>query len=79
MLGYPAGLLGGSWVVISRVINLLIWVITVVTLPITPIKATHEAPSRIEGSWLPRVFQVWRSVSDSELLDVFQEGHSFRV
>ena len=70
MLGYPAGLLGGSWVVRSRVINLVIWVITVVTLPITPTKATHEAPSRIEGSWLSRVFQVWGSVSDSELLDV---------
>ena len=38
-------LLGGSWVVISGVISPLIWVITIVTLLITPLKTTHEPPS----------------------------------
>ena len=37
-------LLGGSWVVISRVISPLIWAIIVVTLPII-LKTTHEPPS----------------------------------
>ena len=40
------GLLGGSWVVISRVISPLILVITIVTLLITPLITTHEPPSR---------------------------------
>ena len=39
------GLLGGSWVVISGVISPLIWVITIVTLLITPLITTHEPPS----------------------------------
>ena len=35
--------LGGSWVVISRVISPLIWVVTTVTLSIiTPLITTHE-------------------------------------
>ena len=38
-------ILGGSWVVISGVISLLIWVITIVTLLITPVITTHEPPS----------------------------------
>ena len=38
--------LGGSWVVISRVISPLIWVITIVILLITPHITTHEPPSR---------------------------------
>ena len=38
------GVLGGSWVVISRVISPLIWI---VTLLITPLIATHEPPSRV--------------------------------
>ena len=39
--------LGGSWVVISRVISPLIWVISTVTLLlITPILTTHEPSSR---------------------------------
>ena len=41
-------LLGGSWVVISRVISPLIWVITIVILLITPHITTHEPPSRIQ-------------------------------
>ena len=41
------GLLGGSWVVISGVISPLIWVITIVTLLITPLITTHELPSRV--------------------------------
>ena len=38
--------IGSLWVVISRVINLLIWLITVVTLLITPLTTTHFSPSR---------------------------------
>ena len=43
------GLLGGSWVVISRVISPLIWVITIATLQITPLVTTHEPSSRVLG------------------------------
>ena len=43
-------LLRGSWVVISGVISPLIWVITIVTLLITPLITTHEPPSRVCGS-----------------------------
>ena len=39
------GILGGSWVVISRVLSPLIWVITTVTLLITPLITTHEPPT----------------------------------
>ena len=39
------GLLGGSWVVISGVISFLTWVISIVTLLITPLITTHEPPS----------------------------------
>ena len=41
-------LLGGSGVVISRVVSPLIWVISIVTLLITLPITTHEPPS--EGS-----------------------------
>ena len=47
-------LLGGSWVVISGVISPLIWVITIVTLLITPEITPHEPPSRaweLRGLW----------------------------
>ena len=37
--------LGGSWVVISGVRSPLIWVISIVTLLITLLVATHEPPS----------------------------------
>ena len=40
-------LLGGSWIVISRVISPLIWVISIVTLLITLLITTHEPPSRL--------------------------------
>ena len=43
---WPLRLLGGSCVVISRVISPLIWVITILTLLITPLITTHEPPSR---------------------------------
>ena len=39
-------LLGGSWVVISRVISPRIWVISIVTPLITLLITTHEPPSR---------------------------------
>ena len=41
-------ILGGSGVVISRVISPLIWVISKVTLLITRLITTHEPPSRAE-------------------------------
>ena len=44
--------LGGSWVVIGGVISPLIWVITIVTLLITPLITPHEPPStgfRVQG------------------------------
>ena len=45
-------LFGGSWVVISRVISPLIWVIIIVTLLITPLITTQEPPSvRGLGVW----------------------------
>ena len=37
--------LGGSWVVISGVISSLLWVLTMVTLLITPPTTAHEPPS----------------------------------
>ena len=43
-----SGILGGSWVDISRVISPLIWVISTATLLITPLITTHEPPSRVE-------------------------------
>ena len=41
--------LGGSWVVISGDISPLIWVMTIVTLRMTPLITTHEPPSRTAG------------------------------
>ena len=48
-------LLGGSWVVISRVISPLIWVISIVTLLLTLLITTLEPPSTGEGSSVGRV------------------------
>ena len=39
-------LLGGLWLVISGITSRLIWVISIVTLLITPLIPTPEAPSR---------------------------------
>ena len=50
--------LGGSCLVISGVIIPLIWVITIVTLLITPLITTHEPPSRYAGRTKPDV-QGW--------------------
>ena len=44
-------LLGGSWVVISMVISPNVWVITIVTLLITPLITTHEPPSKPYTPW----------------------------
>ena len=44
-----AGFLGGSWVVISRVISPIIWVMITVTLLTTPLITTHEPLSRGSG------------------------------
>ena len=38
-------ILGGSWVVISRIISPLIWVMSIVILLITLLITTHEPPS----------------------------------
>ena len=43
-------LLGGSWVVISGLISPLIWVISIVTLLITPLITTHEPPSTLANN-----------------------------
>ena len=43
---FKGTLLGGSWVVISRVISPLIWVISIVTLLLTLLITTHEPPSK---------------------------------
>ena len=51
MLTVAIIVLGGSWVVPSRVIRPLIWVIIIVTLPLAPLITTHEPPS---SDW-PRV------------------------
>ena len=42
--------LGGSWVVISRVISKVTITITHIRGPITPLITTHEPPSRVQGS-----------------------------
>ena len=42
-------LLGGSWVVISGAISPVIWVISKVTLLITPLTTTHEPPSKLQS------------------------------
>ena len=39
-------ILGGSWVDISGVISLLIWVISLLTLLVTTLITTHEPPSK---------------------------------
>ena len=39
-------LLGGSWVVLCGVTGDLVWVINTVTLLITPLRSTHESPSK---------------------------------
>ena len=44
------GVLAGSWVAISGVISLLIWVITIVTLLISLLITTPEPPSWDIGS-----------------------------
>ena len=60
------GLLGGSWVVISRVISPLIGVIIIVTLLITPLITTHEPPSKLLQSIFIGIYKVfsrcWRFV-----------------
>ena len=45
--GHVQWLLGSSWVVISGFISPLIWVISIVTLLLTLLIATHEPPSRV--------------------------------
>ena len=42
-------LLGGSGVVISRVITPVIWVISIVNLLITLLITTHEPPSKLRN------------------------------
>ena len=46
-LGFTVGLLGGSWVVISRVISRVTIIITHTRGLITPLITTHEPPSRV--------------------------------
>ena len=42
------GVIGGSWAGISGVISPLIWLISIVTLIVTPFITTHEPPSRTD-------------------------------
>ena len=49
-LGGGSRVLGGSWVVISRIKRHLIWVIS--TLLLSPVLATHEAPPPPLFRWL---------------------------
>ena len=58
------GLLGGSWVVISGVISPLIWVITIVTLLLSPLTTTHEPPSILRS--LHWILYWGLGVSESE-------------
>ena len=58
MLDLIPSLLGGSWVVKSRGISPVIWVISTVTLLITPLITTHEPPRRAYGSGFFRGFGV---------------------
>ena len=46
MAPQPTSPLGGSWVVISRVISRVTVVISYVTGLITPLTTTHEPPSK---------------------------------
>ena len=47
-LVFVGGLLGGSWVVISRVVSPLISVYKYSYLTYEPLITTHEPPSRVE-------------------------------
>ena len=47
-------ILGGPGVVISGVISPLIWVLNIVTLLITPLKTTHEPPSKYGNPYRSR-------------------------
>ena len=46
---WGASSLEGSWVDITGVISPHLWVITIVTLLLTPLITTHEPPSRPQG------------------------------
>ena len=50
-LGGGFRVLGGSWVVISRIIRPLIWVRSIATLLLSPVLATHEAPPPFLGGF----------------------------
>ena len=39
--------LGGSWLTISGVISPLIWVTSIVTLPVPPLITTHKPPQTL--------------------------------
>ena len=54
------GILGGSWVVISRVINRVTILITLLRGLITPLITTHEPPSRDSALG----FRSWGSAAE---------------
>ena len=62
--------LGGSWVVISRLISPFIWVITIVTLSITPLITTHEPPRSLH----PGIETITRHVTSVRKNSCFCEG-----
>ena len=72
-------LLEGSWVVISGVISPLIWVVSRVTLLITPRITTYEPPSKVlraqgfRNPWLVicgRIFIIMRSCDMRQPFDL---------
>ena len=67
--------LGGAWVVISGVISRLIWVLSIVTLLVSPLITTQEPPSRVcmKGQ-KPGTYTVQRSTHSQG-----SEEHRLRV
>ena len=65
MMALSQRLLGGSGVVIRRVISLLIWVTSLVTLLITLLITTHEPSSELD--LLPSWFEVFLPSSQDPL------------
>ena len=82
-MGFWFRLLGGSGVVISRFISPLIWVISIVTLPITLLISTHEPPSRLGSlgevgsvtvvcTWMVAAYPITTSAASSLAVGPYQ-------
>ena len=64
--------LGGSWVVISRVITSLIWDLSIVPPLMTPLITTHEPPSTPQNAPSPKQL---RGKSDESWSRLPKAGH----